>query len=241
MTSIDLGGGDDELVVGTVPLDPGHGQPHARVPRRRAGRRHGEHDERQLRARCSSLGDGQNDRFEVNHNRGKLTSHGGAGNDRFLLKTFLVLKREPGRPRRDHEPRQPVRRHRHEPLRLPPERAGASSTAAPASTRSSSSARRSATSFVVTDTYIAGAGRIVTFTAIEAVEVDGAGGADQIYVLVDRRPIRDDHHRRLGRRHDPHRRRPADARLRPAAVHLHAAAVHGHAAARARLRHDAVV
>ncbi|HSO01728.1 MAG TPA: hypothetical protein VLS46_04325, partial [Gaiellaceae bacterium] len=35
----------------------------------------------------------------------------------------------------------------------------------------------------VTDNYVAGAGRIVTFTAVEAVEVDGAGGADQIYVL----------------------------------------------------------
>ena len=38
--------------------------------------------------------------------------------------------------------------------------------------------------FVVTDTYVAGAGRIVTFTAVEAVEVDGAGGPDDIYVLA---------------------------------------------------------
>lgn len=37
--------------------------------------------------------------------------------------------------------------------------------------------------FVVTDKYIAGAGRIVTFTNIEAIEVDGGGGPDQIYVL----------------------------------------------------------
>ena len=37
--------------------------------------------------------------------------------------------------------------------------------------------------FVVTDTYIAGAGRIVTFTGVEVVELDGAGGPDEIYVL----------------------------------------------------------
>ena len=36
------------------------------------------------------LGNDQNDRFEVNHNRGKLYLHGGNGDDRFLLKTFLV-------------------------------------------------------------------------------------------------------------------------------------------------------
>ena len=37
------------------------------------------------------FGKGQNDRFEVNHNRAKLFLHGGSGDDRFLLKTFLVL------------------------------------------------------------------------------------------------------------------------------------------------------
>jgi len=37
--------------------------------------------------------------------------------------------------------------------------------------------------FVITDTYIAGAGRIVNFIGVEAIEVDAGGGADQIYVL----------------------------------------------------------
>ena len=50
LTTIDMGGGDDELIVGTVPLIPDTGQPDARVPRRRARGRHREHDERQHRA-----------------------------------------------------------------------------------------------------------------------------------------------------------------------------------------------
>src|SRR5205085_9384642 len=40
-----------------------------------------------------------------------------------------------------------------------------------------------ADTFIITDTYIAGAGRIVSFVGVEAVEVDGGGGDDQIYVL----------------------------------------------------------
>ena len=36
--------------------------------------------------------------------------------------------------------------------------------------------------FIITDTYIAGAGRIVSFTGVEAVEVDGAGGDDIISI-----------------------------------------------------------
>ena len=37
--------------------------------------------------------------------------------------------------------------------------------------------------FVITNNYVAGAGRIVNFTGIEALEVDGAGGPDVFYIL----------------------------------------------------------
>ena len=37
--------------------------------------------------------------------------------------------------------------------------------------------------FVITSTYVAGAGRIVNFTNIESVEVDGGGGNDSFWVL----------------------------------------------------------
>ena len=37
--------------------------------------------------------------------------------------------------------------------------------------------------FIITNTYIAGAGRIVNYTNVESIEVDGGGGNDSIYVL----------------------------------------------------------
>ena len=94
LTIINLGGGDDEIVVGTVPLvpDPGNrtlefpdGVPVADTENMTNGNS----------APLFVLGEGNNDRFEVNHNRAKLFLHGGAGNDRFLLKTFLVLRENP--------------------------------------------------------------------------------------------------------------------------------------------------
>ena len=152
------------------------------------------------------LGDGQNDRFEVNHNRAKLFLHGGAGNDRFLLKTFLVLKENPDDPneitnlanlfggagdnRYDYLQNAPV-----------------FINGGPGIDTIVVVGTPIGDIFIVTDTYVAGAGRIVNFTNIEAVEVDGAGGADTIYVLSTGAHLRDDDHRRLGRRHDPHRRR----------------------------------
>ena len=45
-----------------------------------------------------AMGEDQNDRFEVNFNRAQLYLHGGKGDDRFLLKTFLVLKEDADEP-----------------------------------------------------------------------------------------------------------------------------------------------
>ena len=44
------------------------------------------------------LGGSQNDNFEVDHNRGMLYLAGDAGDDTFLLKTFLVLRENPNQP-----------------------------------------------------------------------------------------------------------------------------------------------
>ena len=109
------------------------------------------------------LGDGQNDRFEVNHNRGKLYLHGGAGDDRFLLKTFLVLKENPDNPdeitnlanlfggtgtnRYDYLQNAPV-----------------FINGGPGVDTIVVVGTPIGDIFVVTDTYVAGAGRIVTFT-----------------------------------------------------------------------------
>ena len=181
-TIVSLGSGDDEIVIGTVPLvpDPGNrtlefpdGVPVADTENMTNGNS----------ATLFVLGEGQNDRFEVNHNRGKLYLHGGAGNDRFLLKTFLVLRENPDNPdevtnlstlfggtgsnRYDYLQNAPV-----------------FINGGPGVDTIIVVGTPIGDVFVVTDNYIAGAGRIATFTNVEAVEVDGAGGPDEIYVLA---------------------------------------------------------
>ena len=182
VTVVDLGSGDDEMVIGTVPLVPDTGNrtlefpdgvPVADTQNMTNGNSHP----------LFVLGDGQNDRMEVNHNRAKLYLHGGDGNDRFLLKTFLVLKENPDAPdeitnianlfggsganRYSYLENGPVFIN------------GGSGTDTIVIVGTPIG-----DTFVVTDKYVAGAGRIVSFTAVEVVEVDGAGGADQIYVLA---------------------------------------------------------
>ena len=122
MTIIDLGGGDDEIVVGTVPLipDPGNrtlefpdGVPVADTENMTNGNS----------APLFVLGDGKNDRFEVNHNRAKLSSTAAPATTASCSRRSSSCART-RTTRGDHEPGEPVRRHRHEPLRLPAERAG---------------------------------------------------------------------------------------------------------------------
>ena len=91
------------------------------------------------------LGGTQNDYFEVDHNVGLLYLAGDAGDDTFLINTFLAAQAEPGPARRGHEPDDALRRHRLQPLRVRAERAGRDQRRLAASTRSSSSARRSTT------------------------------------------------------------------------------------------------
>ena len=184
------------------------------------------------------LGDGQNDRFEVNHNRAKLFLHGGDGNDRFLLKTFLVLQGEPGQPGRDHQPGEPLRRHGRQPLRLPAERAGLHQRRPGHRHDRRRSARRSATSSSSPTTTSPARAASSPSSGIEAVEVDGGGGPDKIYVLATGDKFETTV---VGGSGDDtiHIGGDApDARLRPAVVHLHAAGVRGPAAARARLHDD---
>ena len=129
------------------------------------------------------LGGAQNDNFEVNHNRGMVYLHGGAGDDRFLLKTFLVLKENPDKPdlvtnlmtlfggtgmnRYEYVQNAPV-----------------DINGGPGIDTIVVIGTPIGDNFVVTDTYIAGAGRIVTFKNVEPIEVDGGGGPDEIWILA---------------------------------------------------------
>ena len=180
-TVIDMGSGDDSLVVGTVPLipDPGNrtleypnGVPVADTAHMTNGNT----------APLYVLGGTQNDYFEVDHNVGQLYLAGDEGDDTFLINTFLVLKQNPDKP--------------DEVTNLTTLFGGTGSNRyeylqnAPVSINGGSGfdtiiidGTPIDDTFIITNTYIAGAGRIVNYTNIESIEVDGGGGNDSIYVL----------------------------------------------------------
>ncbi len=178
---IDMGAGDDSLVVGTVPLipDPGNrtleypnGVPVADTAHMTNGNT----------APLYVLGGTQNDYFEVNHNVGMLYLAGDEGDDTFLVNTFLVLKQNPDKP--DLVTNLTTLfggqgSNRYQYLENAPVVINGGSgydTLIIVGTPIDDT-------FIVTDTYIAGAGRLVSFMNIEAIEIDGAGGNDQIYVM----------------------------------------------------------
>ena len=181
LTIVNMGDGDDEIVVGTVPLKPDKGNRTLEYPEG-VPVADTENMSNGNSAPLFVLGEGQNDRFEVNHNRGKLWLHGGNGNDRFLLKTFLVLRENADNPdevtnlaslfggagmnRYDYLQNAPVYING----------GNGMDTLVVVGTPIGDI-------FVITDTYVAGAGRIVTYKGIESLEVDGGGGDDEIYIL----------------------------------------------------------
>src|SRR2546430_17274135 len=96
-TVVNLGDGDDTVTIGTVPLVPDTGNRTLEFPDGVPVV-----DTQNLTNGNSNvmfiLGEAQNDQFEVNFNRAQLYLHGGKGDDRFLLKTFLVLKEDAANP-----------------------------------------------------------------------------------------------------------------------------------------------
>ena len=180
-TVIDMGAGDDSLIVGTVPLipDPGNrtleypnGVPVADTAHMTNGNT----------ADLFVLGNTGDDYFEVDHNVGLLYLAGDAGDDTFLIQTFLELKQNPDQP--------------DEVTNLVTLFGGEGSNRytyvqdAPVVINGGSGYNTIIVegtplddTFIVTDTYIAGAGRLVTFTHIQSIEIDSGGGDDTIWVL----------------------------------------------------------
>ncbi len=181
ITIINMGSGEDEVVVGVVPMIPDTGNKTLEYP-------DGipvadtENMTNGNSATLFVLGQSQNDRFEVNHNRARLYLHGGAGNDRFLLKTFLVLKENANNP--DEVTNLSslfggAGMNRYSYLQNAP----VEINGGPGIDTLVVLGTPIGDVFVITDTYVAGAGRITTFMGIESVEVDTGGGDDEIYVL----------------------------------------------------------
>ena len=180
-TLINTGDGDDEIIVGTVPLEPDTANRTLEFPDGVPVA-----DEDNITNGASNdlfiFGQGQNDRFEVNYNRAPLYLHGGSGDDRFVLKTFLVLRDNPAD---DQEVTNLANlfggsgNNRYSYLENGP----VAINGGPGTDTLVIVGTPMADKFVITDTVVAGAGRLVSFRGIEALEVDGAGGGDEIFIL----------------------------------------------------------
>ena len=180
-TFIATGSGDDSITIGTVPLIPDPGNRTLEFPE---GVPIADTDNMTNGASnpLFIFGEDQNDRFEVNFNRGRIYLHGGDGDDRFLLKTFLVLRENP-------EGNEDVTNlanvfggtgsNRYEYL----QNGAVQINGGPGVDTLVVVGTPIADTFVVTESIVAGAGRVVGFRNIEALEIDGAGGNDEIYVL----------------------------------------------------------
>jgi len=122
----------------------------------------------------------EDDQFEVNHNSAKLYLSGEAGDDTFVVNTFLVLT--------DSETKDIANlttlfggagNNRYTYLQNAPVfisgGAGIDTIVI--------NGTPIGDLFIVTDKYVVGAGRVVYFTGIERLEINSAGGDDDIYIL----------------------------------------------------------
>lgn len=181
VTVVNLGGGDDAIVIGTVPLIPDTGNRTLEFPEGVPVV-----DTENLTNGNSNflyiLGEDQNDEFEVNFNRAQLFLHGGSGDDRFLLKTFLVLKENADNPDETTNLSNVfggTGSNRYSYLENGPVKINGG----PGIDSLVIVGTPIGDTFVITETAVAGAGRLVSFRGIEALEIFGAGGADHIYLL----------------------------------------------------------
>ena len=222
---IDMGAGDDSLVVGTVPLipDPGNrtleypnGVPVADTAHMTNGNT----------APLYVLGGTQNDYFEVNHNVGMLYLAGDEGDDTFLVNTFLVLKQNPDKPdlvtnlttlfggQGSNRYQYLAERARRDQRRL--------------RLRHADRRRHPDRRHVHRHGHVHRGRRAARQLHEHRGDRDRRRGRQRPDLRDEHRPRpHRDGERRLRRRHDSHRRDAAAARVRAAAVHVHAAGLHG--------------
>ncbi|MCR9294179.1 MAG: dockerin type I domain-containing protein [bacterium] len=183
-TLIDLGQGDDEITIGTVPLIPDPSNPTLEFPE---GIPVADTDNMTNGVSNQTIVYGQagDDVFEVDHNVAELFLHGGADDDRFVVNTFLKVTDESGNVTNtatlfggDGD------NHYEHVVDAPITINGGSGidTTVVVGTPIGET-------FVVTEHFIAGDGGITYYNNVEILELDAAGGDDQIYVLGAREDI----------------------------------------------------
>ena len=181
-TVVNFGNGNDNVIVGTVPLIPDTGNRTLDFPNgvpvvNTKAMTNGNSDDLFI------MGGAGNDTFEVDHNSAMLYLHGGAGISLFILNTFLVLRNNPSNPSQITNLNTIFGgsgNNRYEYLQnAPVDIVGGSgyNTIVIVGTPIGDT-------FVIGNNYIAGAGRMVNFSNIQSIEVDSAGGDDTIYILA---------------------------------------------------------
>ena len=180
-TAIFMGKGDDSIVIGTVPLVPDTGNKNIEFPdgvpiADTSNMTNG------VSAETLVFGEDQDDSFEVNHNRAKLWLHGGDHDDTFVINTFIKLKENldaPDEITNLNELFGGGGENRYEYVQNGP----VNINGGPGIDTLVINGTPIGDTFIITEDYIAGAGRIVNFTGIERIEVNGAAGNDRIYIL----------------------------------------------------------
>ena len=231
-TIINFGNGNDNAVVGTVPLIPDTGNRTLDFPNgvpvvNTKAMTNGNSNDLFI------MGGSGDDTFEVDHNSAMLYLHGGVGHQSVPAQDLPGAAQQSVQPQPDHESEHDLRRLAETTATstfrtLPVDIVGGSgyNTIVIVGTPIGDT-------FIVGNNYIAGAGRIVNFSNIQSIEVDGAGGNDTIYVLATNPNLTITVNGGHRRQHDQHRRRTRALGLQPAAVHVHAAADHRPSAAQA--------
>ncbi len=180
-TIVNLGNGNDFLTVGTVPTIPDTGNRTLEFPNGvpvvdTANMTNGNSND------LFGVGGGGDNTFTVNHNSAMLYLNGGSGDNLFIIRTFLVLRQNAA------DPSQITNlttlfggpgNNRYEYLQNAPVVINGGSgynTLVIVGTPLGDT-------FIVGSNYVAGAGRLVNFKNIQAIEIAGDGPA-QVYVMA---------------------------------------------------------
>ncbi|MAI42904.1 MAG: hypothetical protein CMP95_10625, partial [Gammaproteobacteria bacterium] len=176
-----LGDGDDQVTIGTVPLIADAGNPTLEYP---DGVPVADTSRMTSGTSTVTLISGQegDDNFEVNTNQASLYLSGGENNDTFIVNTFIALKENPDEPDEfsnlvslfGGEGENRYQYIQNAPLFI---------SGGPGIDTMVINGTPIGDDFVVTENFAAGAGRLVYFSGMEVVEINGASGDDDIYVL----------------------------------------------------------
>jgi len=187
-TEISLGSGKDTVTIGTVvtTLDS-RGVPVVDLSRTTPG----------VTAPTQIFGGTGNDEFEVNYNRAEIWLYGETGDDLFIINTYLIAKQDLTDDRRPkarsilgglgantYDLRTEVDAPKtQQQLYDYLQNANVNIDGGPGIDTMVINGTPISDVFVVADNFVAGAGRFITFANIERLEINGADGDDQFYIL----------------------------------------------------------